>query len=76
MDVRTAQVFDALTKASSQDAAQLKLAEHKLKEWETEPGFYSTLLSIFSNYSIDVNVRWLAVMYIKNGVDRCCIKTV
>ncbi|XP_014671976.1 PREDICTED: importin-11-like [Priapulus caudatus] len=64
------QVLHVLAQACSQDAAQLKLAEQQLKAWEIEPGFYSTLLSVFSNHSIDVNVRWLAVMYIKNGVDR------
>jgi len=26
--------------------------------------------SIFCNHEVSVNVRWLAVMYIKNGVDR------
>lgn len=26
--------------------------------------------SIFNNHLLDVNVRWLAVLYFKNGIDR------
>ncbi|XP_074651521.1 importin-11-like [Tubulanus polymorphus] len=63
-------VLDTLQRACSQSTEVLKPAEAQLKEWETKPGFYSILASIFSNHSIDVNVRWLAVLYFKNGVDR------
>ena len=38
--------------------------------WETEPGFYSILLNVFSDLGQDVNIRWQAVLYFKNGVDR------
>lgn len=31
---------------------------------------YHLLQSVLSNHSIDGNVRWLAVMCFKNGVDR------
>ncbi|XP_045450077.1 importin-11 [Melitaea cinxia] len=63
-------VLDTLNRATSQDTEVLKPAEKKLQEWEIEPGFYSVLLNVLSNHSIDVNVRWLAVMCFKNGVDR------
>ncbi|KAL4717034.1 hypothetical protein ACJJTC_016921 [Scirpophaga incertulas] len=63
-------VLDTLNRATSQDAEVLKPAEKKLQEWEIEPGFYSVLLDVLSNHSFDVNVRWLAVMCFKNGVDR------
>lgn len=33
------------------------------------------VLQIFSEYSLEVNVRWLAVLYFKNGVDRYWRKT-
>lgn len=68
-------VLDTLRRATSQDAATLKPAEQQLQEWETEPGFYSTLVEIFSEHSLEVNVRWLAVLYFKNGVDRYWRKT-
>ena len=35
-----------------------------------QPGFYTALLAVFSDYGIDVNIRWQAVLYFKNGVDR------
>ncbi|KAG8226723.1 hypothetical protein J437_LFUL004373, partial [Ladona fulva] len=77
MDIYIARsmVLDALQRASSQNPEVLKPAETKLKEWETEPGFYAILLNIFSDHSIDVNVRWLAVLCFKNGVDRYWRKT-
>ncbi|XP_063215721.1 importin-11-like isoform X2 [Bacillus rossius redtenbacheri] len=63
-------VLETLQQAASQDVGVLKPAEQRLKQWETEPGFYSVLLNIVSNHAIDVNVRWLAVLYFKNGIDR------
>lgn len=68
-------VLETLSKAASQNTELFKPAEQQLKQWETEPGFYSTLLSIFFNHSIDRNVRWLAVLYFKNGVERYWRKT-
>ncbi|NXD07011.1 IPO11 protein, partial [Nothocercus nigrocapillus] len=72
MDLNSAStiVLRVLTQATSQDTAVLKPAEEQLKQWETQPGFYSVLLNIFTNHALDVNVRWLAVLYFKNGIDR------
>ncbi|CAH2296266.1 importin-11 isoform X1 [Pelobates cultripes] len=72
MDINSASsvVLQVLTRASSQDSTVLKPAEEQLRQWETQPGFYSVLLNIFTNHSLDVNVRWLAVLYFKNGIER------
>ncbi|XP_034026426.1 importin-11 [Thalassophryne amazonica] len=70
MDSASSVVLQALTQATSQDTSVLKPAEEQLRQWETQPGFYSVLLNIFSNHMLDVNVRWLAVLYFKNGIDR------
>ncbi|XP_031712501.1 importin-11 isoform X2 [Anarrhichthys ocellatus] len=70
MDGASSVVLQALTQATSQDTAALKPAEEQLRQWETQPGFYSVLLNIFNNHMLDVNVRWLAVLYFKNGIDR------
>ncbi|XP_067087527.1 importin-11 isoform X1 [Osmerus mordax] len=70
MDSASTVVLQALTQATSQDTALLKPAEEQLRQWETQPGFYSVLLNIFTNHLLDVNVRWLAVLYFKNGIDR------
>ena len=37
-------VLQALTNACSQDPTLLKTAEDELKSWETQPGFYTTLM--------------------------------
>ncbi|XP_055389271.1 importin-11 [Condylostylus longicornis] len=63
-------VFQALMAACSQDTEILKQAEQKLAEWEIQPGFYYTLVSIFSNHQVDVNVRWMAAVYLKNGINK------
>lgn len=63
-------VLETLQKACSQSADVLKPAEKQLQEWEIHPGFYSALVEIFCNLSIDDNIRWLAVLYCKNGVDK------
>nr|XP_033786299.1 importin-11 isoform X1 [Geotrypetes seraphini] len=72
MDLNSAStvVLHVLTQAASQDSALLKPAEEQLKQWEIQPGFYSVLLNIFTNHTLDVNVRWLAVLYFKNGIER------
>ncbi|KAL3062780.1 importin-11 [Trematomus bernacchii] len=70
MDSASSVVLQALTQATSQDTSELKPAEEQLRQWETQPGFYSVLLNIFNNHMLDVNVRWLAVLYFKNGIDR------
>lgn len=72
MDLGNAQamVVEVLQRASSQNPELLKPAEVKLREWETQPGFYTVLLNIISSHSTDLNVRWIAVLYFKNGVDK------
>ncbi|CAI9731381.1 importin-11 isoform X2 [Octopus vulgaris] len=63
-------VLHTLTNACSQNADVLKPAVHQLKQWETSPGFYTILSTIFQNHEIDFNIRWLAVLYFKNGIER------
>lgn len=51
MDLNSASsiVLQVLTQATSQETAVLKPAEEQLKQWETQPGFYSVLLVSYSN---------------------------
>ena len=63
-------VVSCLSEASSQNPGSIKQAEERLKQWEVEPGFYTILLNIFTDLSLDVHIRWQAVLYFKNGVDR------
>ena len=47
-----------------------KLAETQLKQWEVQPGFHYLLQSIYLDLSNTLQVRWLAVIQFKNGVDK------
>ena len=42
-------VLQALAQAPSQNTAELKPAEEQLRQWETQPGFYSVLLVRYSS---------------------------
>ncbi|XP_055679188.1 importin-11 [Lutzomyia longipalpis] len=63
-------VFQALQCACSQNSELLKPAEQKLIEWEVEPGFYSILLRICTDHTVDATVRWMAAVCFKNGVNK------
>ncbi|KAJ1959844.1 hypothetical protein GGI12_004128, partial [Dipsacomyces acuminosporus] len=66
MDARQS-VISALEEVSSQDPARMAAAEKSLKEWETKPMFHATLF---------VSTRWLAIISLKNGIDKYWKKTV
>ncbi|XP_023328884.1 importin-11 [Eurytemora carolleeae] len=63
-------VLSSLQNAGSQDPLAIRQAEEQLRQWEIEPGFYTILMNTFTDYSIDANIRWQAVVYFKNGVDK------
>lgn len=46
-----------------------KIAEKQLKEWEVQPGFHYLLQSIYMDLSVSLQVRWLAIIQFKNGLD-------
>ncbi|KAI9595763.1 armadillo-type protein [Syncephalis fuscata] len=60
----------ALNEIASQEPARLQAAEELLREWSTETGYFSTLQDIFLNKSLDQNVRWQAIIQLKNGIGR------
>ncbi|XP_012055952.1 PREDICTED: importin-11 [Atta cephalotes] len=65
-----AAVIEVLRQAVSQDPNVLKSAEETLKQWETQRGFYIALYNVLSNHSLAIEVRWMAVVYLKIGVER------
>ncbi|XP_020288528.1 importin-11 isoform X2 [Pseudomyrmex gracilis] len=64
------EVIEVLRRAVSQDPNVLKSAEQILKQWETQQGFYIALYEVLSNHSLAVEVRWMAIVYLKIGVER------
>lgn len=64
-------VYQALEAASSQsDAGQRQIGEDQLKAWEILPGFHNFLQIVYLNTSLPLPVRWIAAIYLKNGLVR------
>ncbi|KAI9322643.1 armadillo-type protein, partial [Dichotomocladium elegans] len=70
---RLLQVFH---EAASQDFTRMRQAEELLKQWESEPHFFSMVQDIFYDSSIHHDVRFLSGIYLKNGVGRFWRRTV
>lgn len=47
-----------------------KAAEQQLKDWCVLPGFHFLLQSIYLDLTNSLQIRWLAVIQFKNGVDK------
>lgn len=64
-------VLEALQCLCSQNTSLLKENERRLAEWEKQSGFYQTITHIiFSHESVETNVRWMATVYLKNGITK------
>ena len=68
-------LFDTLKRASSSDHQQVQTSTQQLQNWEKQPGFYSSLQSIFIDTSLPFEVRYLCTIQLKNGVDKFWRKT-
>ncbi|KAG0644506.1 armadillo-type protein [Tuber brumale] len=68
-------LFEALQAASSQSQELVKHASAQLKDWETRPGYWSLLQDAFFDRSLPVEIRWLAIITLKQGVDKYWRKT-
>ncbi|TEA18873.1 Importin-11 [Colletotrichum sidae] len=60
----------ALESATSTDYARRQAAGQQLTSWESEAGYYSSLQTIFLDKSIPREIRFLAVIQLKNGIDK------
>ncbi|OAA62115.1 Armadillo-type fold protein [Cordyceps fumosorosea ARSEF 2679] len=62
----------ALLGASSTDYAQRQSAGQQLESWgsQGQPGYYLGLQTAFLDRSLPVDARFLAVIQLKNGIDR------
>ncbi|KAI8302200.1 Importin-11 [Colletotrichum sp. SAR11_59] len=61
----------ALESATSTDYARRQAAGQQLTSWETEKGYFSSLQTIFLDKSLPFDIRFLAVIQLKNGIDKC-----
>lgn len=69
------QLINVLNDAGSSNSETRKQGEQVLKDWETQQQFFYTLLSIYTTPTIDAKVRFQAIAYFKNGIDKYWRKT-
>jgi hypothetical protein len=65
-----ASVAAALEASTSQNPLVMKPAADLLQKWETQPGFFSVLLSLFLGDQLGEETRLMAVLLFKNGIDK------
>ncbi|KAG0325424.1 Importin-11, partial [Podila humilis] len=63
-------LLSVLTEAASQEQSRMQNAVTQLQLWEATPQFNATLQDIFYDKSVDTNIRWQAIIYLKNGIDK------
>ncbi|KAG0038683.1 Importin-11 [Podila clonocystis] len=63
-------LLTVLTEAASQEPARMQNAVTQLQQWEATAQFNATLQDIFYDKSLDTNIRWQAIIYLKNGIDK------
>ncbi|KAH6634205.1 armadillo-type protein [Chaetomium sp. MPI-SDFR-AT-0129] len=56
--------------ATSTDHSQRQSAGQQLQSWETQPDFYLHLQTIYLDTTQDKQVRFLAIILIKNGIEK------
>ncbi|KAK4039329.1 armadillo-type protein [Parachaetomium inaequale] len=56
--------------ATSTDHAQRQSASQQLQTWESQPDYYTHLQTIYLDTSQDKQVRFLAIILLKNGIDK------
>ncbi|KAF2090076.1 ARM repeat-containing protein [Saccharata proteae CBS 121410] len=68
-------LFHVLQSAASSNMQQVQTATKQLQYWETTKGFYPLLQTAFIEKSLPLEVRYLAIIQLKNGIDRYWRKT-
>ncbi|KAI5779999.1 armadillo-type protein [Geopyxis carbonaria] len=63
-------LLEALRAASSQSQELVQKASNQLKEWEIQSGYWTLLQDAFLDRSLPVELRWIAIITLKQGVDK------
>ncbi|KAI0158257.1 putative importin 11 [Xylariaceae sp. FL1272] len=59
-----------LESASSHDASKRQAAGQQLSSWEANPDYYPALQTVFLDKTLPRDIRLLAIIQLKNGIDR------
>lgn len=71
MDLTPENLLHALEAAGNQSVEGPRdKGQQQLKMWEASPGFFSLLQDAYLDQSLPLPVRWIAVIYFKNEVER------
>ncbi|KAL6704681.1 hypothetical protein ACN47E_007963 [Coniothyrium glycines] len=68
-------LLHVLRSASSSDPTQVHTGTKQLQAWEKARGFYPLLQAVFLDKSLPLQVRYLAIIQLKNGIDKYWRKT-
>lgn len=68
-------LYRILVSASSNNPHQVQTGTKQLQNWEKTPGFFSELQSLYIDLSLPPEVRYLAIIQLKNAVDKYWRKT-
>ncbi|KAL9124942.1 MAG: hypothetical protein Q9217_005789 [Psora testacea] len=63
-------LYHVLRSAASNDQQQVQTGAKQLQNWEKESGFYSSLQSLYIDLSLPIEIRYLAIIQLKNAVDK------
>ncbi|RPA77602.1 ARM repeat-containing protein [Ascobolus immersus RN42] len=63
-------LLQVLEAGSSSDPSLLHSAAAQFKKWEIQAGYHALLQDAFLDTSLPTEIRWLAVIQLKNGVDK------
>ena len=65
----------ALQSASSTNPVQIQTGTKQLQEWERSPLYYRHLQSAYIDHGLPIEIRYLAIIQLKNGIDKYWRKT-
>ena len=68
-------LLHTLNSASSSNQHQIQTGAEQLTRWEKAPGYYKHLQSVFITRSLPFEVRLLAIIQLRNGIDKYWRKT-
>ncbi|PVH87132.1 ARM repeat-containing protein [Cadophora sp. DSE1049] len=69
------QVYLALQSAGSSQQLSIQTGTQQLQTWETQRGYYSLLQAVYLDKSLPSEIRYLAIIQLKNGIDKYWRKT-
>lgn len=69
------EVLTTLSRAYGGGQQNLQVASEQLTNWEKQRGYYSILQDVYGDLNIDQNLRFQAVIQLKNGIDKHWRKT-